>query len=62
MQVQNNSIINVPFFKYAVIILILGYGLMALVPFDFFRLTLSPIVIILSFVLFVLSVMLPSKA
>jgi hypothetical protein len=61
MQVQTNSIINVPFFKYAVIILILGYGLMALVPTDFIRLTLSPIVIILSFVLFVLSVMLPSK-
>ena len=58
---QNQAIINTSFFKSAILVLLLGYGLMALVPYDFIKLTLSPIVIILGFVLFVLSILLPSK-
>jgi len=61
MQTKKQKLINTPLFIGAIGALLSGYFLMALIPIEPIRLTLSPILIIIGFILTILSIVIPQK-
>lgn len=58
---ENQQLINRRYFIAASTTLLSGYTAMALINQEFIQMTLSPILIVLGFVLMVCSIMIPSK-